>query len=134
MAARCPDCDRALAPVEVPPDLQPFAPDEAAVVGSCPRCLRTLSLDDVDSASGGDDAELPESIPDGEGGAAVVLLLGHLDSLATNRQAIESLVDHAERSGTDVFLTVDRLADEESVAAHVDLARRRRQLESLLDY
>ncbi|WP_435183256.1 DUF6276 family protein [Halobellus sp. EA9] len=160
MAARCPDCDRTLVPVEVPPALREFDPEDAAVVGSCPRCLRTVALGeadvdadadanadaDVDADADADAdadpspetdhdaADLPDAIPDGDGGVAVVLLLGLLDALATNRAAIQALVDHAERGGADVFLTLDRLAADSDVDPHADLGRRRRQLESLLGY
>ncbi|MFA1609391.1 DUF6276 family protein [Halobellus rubicundus] len=148
MAARCPDCDRTLVSVEVPPALREFAPEDAAVVGSCPRCLRTVALGDADVDADADvnadtdpapeihhdAADLPDAIPDGDGSVAVVLLLGLLDALATNRAAIQALVDHAERGGADVFLTLDRLAADSDVDPHADLGRRRQQLESLLGY
>ena len=137
MPVDCPDCERPLVRVDVPTDLREFAPDGAPVVGCCPRCLRTFAVDDrEDSGAGGErraDSALPSAIPDGDGGVALLLALGRLDSLATNRPAIQSLVESAEASGVDVFLALDRLAADESVAAHADLTRRRRQLESLLE-
>ncbi|MFC6873581.1 DUF6276 family protein [Halobellus marinus] len=137
MPEDCPECERPLARIEVPADLREFAPDGAPVVGCCPRCLRTFPADaktdtDADDDSG-DSADLPPAIPDGDGGVALLLALGRLDSLATNRPAIQSLVEAAEAAGVDVFLALDRLAADESVDAHADLGRRRRQLESLLE-
>ncbi|GGJ17087.1 hypothetical protein GCM10008995_28710 [Halobellus salinus] len=139
---RCPACDRELVRIEVPDDAREYAPEAAAVVGSCPRCLRMVAVDDADGAVADDsiagakppaDPEPPDAIPPGEGGAALLLAIGYLDSVALNRPAIQALVEHAEASGADVFLALDRLAADESVDAHVDLARRRRQLESMLE-
>ncbi|SDY38231.1 DUF6276 family protein [Halobellus clavatus] len=135
MAPYCQHCDRPLVPLDVPPPLREFAPGASAVVGSCPRCLRTSAVAaETADAVESDDATLPEAVPDGDGRVAVALVLGHLDSLATNRAAIEAFVEHAERGGADVFLTLDRLAADDAVDPHAELARRRRQLESLLDY
>ncbi|MFB6252498.1 MAG: DUF6276 family protein [Halobellus sp.] len=135
MTPRCQHCDRPLVRLNVPPRLREFAPEESAAVGSCPRCLRTTAAaEDPNERPDPDGTTLPEAIPEGDGRVAVVLVLGLLDSLATNRAAIEALVDHAERGGADIFLTVDRLAGDDAVDPHADLARRRRQLETLLDY
>jgi hypothetical protein len=133
--ARCPECDRELIRIAVPDEIRECAPEAAAVVGSCPRCLRTLALDGEIEAA---DEPLsgpapPAAIPPGEGGAALLLAIGYLDSVALNRPAIQALVEHAERAGADAFLALDRLAADASVDAHVDLARRRRQLESMLE-
>ncbi|MFD1598002.1 DUF6276 family protein [Halobellus rarus] len=133
MPTHCEHCDRSLVLVDVPSDLREYAPENAGTVGSCPRCLRTYPVSDGDGADSGRADDLPAAIPDGEGGVALLLALGLLDSLATNRAAIQSLIEHAEAAGADVFLTLDRLAADESVEAHVDLERRRRQLESLLE-
>jgi hypothetical protein len=139
---RCPACDRELVRIEVPDDVRAYAPESAAVVGSCPRCLRTVAVDDAaDSVADGSltgtkpsaDPEPPDAIPPGDGGTALLLAVGYLDSVALNRPAIQALVEYAEAAGTDVFLALDRLAADESVVAHVDLARRRRQLESMLE-
>ncbi|MFD1685510.1 DUF6276 family protein [Halobellus litoreus] len=133
MPTHCDVCDRPLVRVAVPSVLREYAPENAAVVGSCPRCLRTYPLASDESSDFDGEAALPAAVPDGEGSAALLLALGLLDSLATNRAAIQALVEHAEASGADVFLTLDRLAADESVEAHADLGRRRRQLVSLLD-
>ena len=133
MSTHCDACDRPLVRVAVPPTLREYAPENAAVVGSCPRCLRTYPLASHEGSGFDGEAALPAAVPDGEGGAALLLALGLLDSLATNRASIQALVEHAESSGADVFLTLDRLATDGSVDPHVDLERRRRQLVSLLD-
>lgn len=137
---RCPACGRRLTHISVPPALREFAPEQAGVVGSCPRCLRMVGLSDDDPEDGSDSDDPitgsapPDAIPPGEGGAALLLLLGSLDSVALNRAAIEAFVGHAEQAGADVFLALDRLADDDGVNAHADLARRRRQLETMLGY
>ncbi|WP_336024431.1 DUF6276 family protein [Halobellus salinisoli] len=133
MGADCPDCGVSLVDVPVPADLRGFAPDEGTVIWCCPRCLRTFPIDVTDSRETERDADLPATVPDGDGGVALLLLVNLLDSLALNRAAVQSLLDYAEASGTDVFLALDRLAADDSVDARVDLARRRRQLESMLD-
>ena len=134
MPTHCEHCDRSLVLVDVPSDLSEYAPENAETVGSCPRCLRTYPASDDDVADLSGRADLRAAIPDGEGGVALLLALGLFDSLATNRAAIQSLIEHAEAAGADVFLTLDRLAADDAVEAHVDLERRRQQLESLIDY
>lgn len=132
----CPECDRELVRVSVPADIRAYAPEETALVGSCPRCLRTVALDGPVDV-GGDDQLTgpapPDAVPPGDGGAALLLAIGYLDSVALNRPAIQALVERAEHAGTDVFLALDRLAADESVDAHADLGRRRQQLESMLE-
>ena len=131
---RCQSCDRTLTRVSVPSALREFTPEGAAVVGSCPQCLRTAALSDREPE--GDPTtrdDPPDAIPPGEGGAALLLAIGCLDSVALNRTEIEAFVDHAERAGADAFLALDRLDADESVDAHADLARRRRQLETMLE-
>jgi len=132
MGVDCPDCGVSLASVHVPTDLRAFAPEENAVIRCCPRCLRVFPIDEGDSGETERDSDLPASIPDGDSRVALLLLVNLLDSLALNRASIQSLLDYAESSGTDVFLALDRLAEDDAVDAHVDLTRRRRQLESLL--
>lgn len=130
---RCPACDRELIRVSVPDAVRGHAPETATVVGSCPRCLRTVVPGDAAADEPPTGPEPPDAIPPGDGGAALLLAIGYLDSVALNRPAIQALVEHAEAAGTDAFLTLDRLAADESVDAHADLGRRRRQLESMLE-
>jgi hypothetical protein len=130
---RCPACDRELVRVSVPDEVRGHAPEPATVVGSCPRCLRTVALGDAAADEPPTGPEPPDAIPPGDGGAALLLAIGYLDSVALNRPDIQALVEHAEAAGTDAFLTLDRLAADESVDAHADLGRRRRQLESMLE-
>jgi hypothetical protein len=68
--------------------------------------------------------------PTGEGGAALALALGWLGSLALAREAVRACLDHAERAGADVDLTLERLAAAGRIEAHFDVERRRRQLRS----
>jgi hypothetical protein len=87
--------------------------------------------------------ESPDSVPDltalddafpsnPDDAVPLVLLVGLLDSLALHRAEITALLERVERAGTDPLLAVDRLADSYGDDAHVDLARRRHQLEQLL--
>lgn len=127
----CPHCDVDTAVFAVPASLRAYAPSAADTASLCPRCLR------VSAAEGPVADERPFDtvgpfFPEGEGGVATALLVGHLDSLALNRSAIVTLGAHAERAGVDLFLVVSRLAASTS-DAHLDLDRRLVQLEQILD-
>lgn len=100
----CPDCDGDLAVFAVPEPLESHAPEAALTVGLCADCLRLHSTG---------------------------LCVGMLDSLALNRAGIVDCVEFAERSGTDVHLTLDRL-QQTATAPHFDVARRQRQLDAFL--
>ncbi|MEF8780154.1 MAG: DUF6276 family protein [Haloferacaceae archaeon] len=127
----CPRCDSRSVVFPVPDSLREHAPDGESAASICPDCLTLAPVE-------GTDAEVPDAaefdrlpFPSGEGGAAVALAVGNLESLALNRPSIEACVEHAERSGADVFLALDRLADA-TVNPAFDPARRRAQLENLL--
>ncbi len=124
----CPEHPDAGVTIAVPDALRTSAPDRAATVTQCTRCLRVTP--------GGEDLESPQAIstayPDGEAGVGAVLLVGLLESLASNRDRIEALLDRLEVVGVDIFLVIDRLAADERFAPDVDLSRRRRQLEQLV--
>lgn len=134
----CPDCSATTTTVAVPASLREHAPADATAVSVCSRCLRVdPGADGADQRPGdGDDPDLStvsDAFPrDAEAAAALVLLVGRLDSLATNRETIAALVDRLERAGVDPFLALDRLADDPALSPAVDLAGRRRQLEQLL--
>jgi hypothetical protein len=129
----CPDCDDG-AVLAVPPDYRRFAPEESPHVDVCRTCLRVRpAAADADGA--GDPTTLGDWVPAGEAGVGVVLLVALLDSLALDRSRIEALVARIERDGADPLLALDRLADAAgsgAVAPHVDLERRRPQLQQFL--
>jgi hypothetical protein len=118
-------------PVSEP--LREYTPASAARAAICPRCLRLASAeptatDSVDATF----ERVDRSIPAGEGGIAVAVLLGLLPSLTLERDAVTAVRDHAERAGVDVTLTLERLRDADGVAPHFDLDRRIVQMEQLL--
>lgn len=149
----CPRCDASLVAFAVPPVLREHAP--AATTAICTRCLRTFAVREggdaaAEGTSAGDVAAAETSagdvaaegtpsapdfsavdpaFPDGEAGVALALVCGHLESFALNRASIEALVDHAERSGADVFAFFERL---DAPDAAFDLDRRRAALLDLL--
>jgi hypothetical protein len=126
----CPRCDAALVAFAVPPALREHAP--AATAATCTRCLRTFAADavDADDPRGETDFSAADpAFPDGEAGAALALLCGKLESFALNRASIEALVEHAERSGADVFAFFERL---DAADAAFDLDRRRAALLDVL--
>ncbi|WP_435074875.1 DUF6276 family protein [Halorubrum sp. HHNYT27] len=134
----CPRCDAALVVFSVPPALREHAP--AATTAICTRCLRTFDADeafDADSPDVVDEESLGDpdftavdpAFPGGEAGVALALVCGKLESFALNRASIEALVDHAERSGVDVFAFLERL---DAPDAAFDLDRRRTALFDLL--
>jgi hypothetical protein len=131
MTSQCPRCEESRFTVDVPAELTAYT--DAPALDCCPRCL---SIDPGDSAA--IDPEPPfetvvRRFPTGTEGVALFLLLDKLDSLALNRSGIESLVDRLESNGVDLFLTLGRLLDDPDIEPSYDLARRRDQLESLLD-
>ncbi|MFC5368057.1 DUF6276 family protein [Salinirubrum litoreum] len=137
----CPDCADDRVVLAVPDDYREFAPEESPRVSVCRTCLRVRPAPvDAGSDDSGDGSEDPTALgdwtPAGDAGVGVVLLVGLLDSLALNRSRIETLVARIERDGADPLLALDRLADAAATGAvepHVDLARRRPQLQQFLD-
>jgi hypothetical protein len=140
----CPHCDAPLVAFTVPPVLREHAP--AATTAICTRCLRTVAVGEggdvaAEETSAGDVvavggtpsdpdfSAVDPAFPDGEAGVALALVCGHLESFALNRASIEALVDHAERSGADVFAFFERL---DAPDAAFDLDRRRAALLDLL--
>jgi hypothetical protein len=129
----CPRCDAALVAFAVPPALREHAP--AATTAVCTRCLRTFAADAVAlnpaerSPDALDFSAVDPAFPDGEAGAALALVCGKLESFALNRASITALVEHAERSGADVFAFLERL---DAPDAAFDLDRRRTALLDVL--
>lgn len=130
MPTHCPDCDLALVTFAVAGDLREYAPESSATAGICPQCLRVEATE-----SAVDDPEFSRVLdvfPDGDGGAALALLLGKLPSLTLQKDAVAALRDAAERGGADVVLTLDRLREATEVDPHFDLERKVVQMEQLL--
>jgi len=128
----CQHCGGETLAVPVSEELRQYLPGTDPGVTVCRTCLAIEPTDDPPAAVP-DLTTLDESIP-ADNGAAVplVLLVGLLDSLALHRGEITALLERVEREGTDPLLVVDRLADSYGSEAHVDLGRRRHQLEQLL--
>ena len=126
----CPDCGGETVAFAVSDSLREHAPDGSAHAALCSVCLR---VHPEDGSAASDFSAVIDGFPDGEGGVALALLLGKLDSLALNRAEIEALVERAERAGVDVLLALDRLAVAGTVEPHFDIDRRRPQLEQILD-
>ena len=128
----CQSCGGDTLSVAVPAELRGYLPGDAPAVAVCRTCLAVEPTDDA-SGERSELTALDDAIPsDPESAVPLVLLVGLLDSLALHRAEITALLERAERTGTDPLLVVDRLADSYGDDAHVDLARRRRQLEQLL--
>ena len=123
----CPQCDAAVVAFAVPVAIRDHAP--AAEAAICTRCLRTFAAASADAVAATevepDLSDVDPAFPTGEGGVALALVCGHLESLALNRASIEALVEHAERSGADAFAFFDRL---DAPDAAFDLERRRSAL------
>lgn len=131
MASQCPRCDGSRFTVDVPADLTTYT--DAPALDCCPRCL---SVDPGDPAAVEPEPPFERVVrrfPTGSEGIALFLLLDRLDSLALNRSEIEALVDRLEPNGVDLFLVLDRLVADPDTEPHCDLARRRDQLEALLE-
>ena len=130
----CPHCDAAVVAFVVPPDIREHAP--AAEAAICTRCLRTMSAAEADvpavdvaATESVDFGAVDPAFPSGEAGVALALVCGRLESLAPNRDAVETLIEHAERAGADVFAFLGRF---DAADAAFDLDRRRAALLDLL--
>ncbi|QIO20970.1 DUF6276 family protein [Haloarcula sp. JP-L23] len=128
----CAECGGETLAVPVPDELREYLPGGAAGATICRTCL-AMGPTESPPESTPDLTILDDAMPsDAAAAVPMVLLLGLLDSLALHRQEITALLERVERAGTDPLLVVDRLAESYGDDAHVDLARRRHQLEQLL--
>lgn len=125
----CPACDAVTVDLSVPDSLAEHAP--ASAVAVCGDCLTVAPLADP-PADPDDPGQVSGALPADETAAVALLLaVDSLSSLATNREAIESLLGTVERRGADPLLAFERLAADPGLSPAVDLDRRRRQLESM---
>ncbi|WP_254543065.1 DUF6276 family protein [Halomarina pelagica] len=127
----CPDCDAPLVAFTVPDDLAADVPYDAEAIALCTRCLALF--ESRPPAGAPDFSRVSEEFPEGEAGVAMAVGVGLLDSLALHRARIEALFSRVEEAGYDPLLIVDRLARQGSTQPRMDLDRRRRQLEQLLE-
>lgn len=127
----CPACNAPTVAFAVPADLREYLPGEDPGAALCSSCLRLHPVADP-PAEPPDFERVADAFPGGEAAVPMALLVGLVDSLARYRAEVTALLDAVERAGTDPFLVVDRLADDPTVDAAVDLRRRRHQLEQLL--
>lgn len=128
-------CSACLEPTitfSVPERYRAHAPAESAVAAFCTRCL-TVESTSTESTDEPDFTRVSDAFPRTATAAVpLALALGLCSSLATNRPAIEALLEDVERAGTDPLLVLDRLGDEPSIEPAFALERRRHQLEQLL--
>lgn len=127
----CPECGGDQLAFVVPTDLREYLPEDPERVAICTRCLTVEPTADAPDELP-DFRSISDAFPTGEGGAAMALALGLLDSLALYRSEIGELLERVERAGADPLLVVDRLAADPDVALAFDVDRRRRQVEQLL--
>ncbi len=130
----CVACGDEVVDASVPDAIRQYAPDGAASISLCTRCLTVDSgADPRADADEPDFSRVSDAFPTRhEPAVALALVIHHCDSLVTNRAAIETLLEDVERAGVDPLLTIDRLLADPSVEPAVDLERRRHKLEDLL--
>lgn len=133
----CPACGSDELRFSVPPDYRAYLPEDRPAVAVCTRCLHVSPADAADESADGealpDFAAVSDAFPpDREQAAGVVVVLALLDRLAVHRSELNDLIEQLEWAGVDVLLVVDRLRSDPDLEPHLDLDRRRTQLEQLL--
>lgn len=127
----CPNCRARCVVFDVPAEYREHAPDEAERAALCPECL-TLAAADGPSDSRFD--RISSAFPTDEAAAVpLAIAIGLLDSLALHRRSLQELIPAAEAAGADPLLLLDRLHVQGGVDPSFDIARRRHQLEQLLE-
>lgn len=130
----CPACSDPTIVFAVPEAFREHAPGEAAAVTVCTTCLTIeQTATSEPPADGADFGLISDAFPtDPDAAVPLALAIDLCSSLATNRTAIETLLEAVERAGTDPLLVIDRLERDPDLEPAVDLGRRRHQLEQLL--
>lgn len=130
----CPACGEPTIVCTVPEEFREYAPGEAATVTVCTTCLTIeQTATSEPPADGADFGRVSDAFPtDPDAAVPLALAIDLCSSLATNRAAIEALLEAVERAGTDPLLVIDRLERDPDLEPAVDLGRRRHQLEQLL--
>ncbi|WP_353634683.1 DUF6276 family protein [Halobacterium sp. NMX12-1] len=127
----CSNCGGDELSFRVPDAVSDYLPDDRPAAALCTNCLRVSPADDA-PAEYPEFARVSDAFPTGESGAVVACLLALLDRLVVHRGDAERVATEAERRGVDVLLVLDRLAADDGLDPHLDLAKRRRQLEQLI--
>ncbi|WP_336036028.1 DUF6276 family protein [Halobacterium yunchengense] len=128
----CPNCGGDEVAFPVPEDVRGALPDDRPAAALCTSCLYVSPLDEAPEDYP-DFARVSDAFPtDGETAAVVACLLALLDRLVVHRGDAERVAGAAERRGVDVLLVLDRLAADPGLDPHLDLRRRRGQLEQLI--
>ena len=147
MTTDCPVCGASTVSGSIPGDLREYAPGDAPAMSVCSVCLSARPLDDPSELPSNDpdepteDSEVPTRLgaispdfpDDPETAMALALILATIDSISLYRAEITALVEQLERAGVDPFLTLDRLARDPDLDPVMDLRRRARQLEQLIE-
>ncbi|ELY45124.1 DUF6276 family protein [Natronorubrum sulfidifaciens] len=129
----CSECGTSTIVFSVPESYRQYTPANATVTTFCPRCLTVEAAESAEPAAEPDFTRVSDAFPTTASAAVpLALALGLCSSLATNRSAIETLLEDVERAGTDPLLVLDRLSATPTVEPAIDLERRRHQLEQLL--
>ncbi|QSX00134.1 DUF6276 family protein [Haloterrigena alkaliphila] len=128
----CTACSASTVVFSVPEEYREYAPAESPAATCCTRCLNVGPEADA-ALEEPDFSRISDACPtDPDAAVPLALAIGRCSSLATNRAAIEALLEAVERAGTDPLLTLDRLVEDPDVEPAIDLERRRHQLEQLL--
>jgi len=130
MTRECATCETECETVLVPAELSEYA--SAQAISYCSQCLAVEPTDTVTATDSPSMTAIHPRFPSGPNGVGLLLLVEKLDSLALNRQAIESLCSYLESNGLDLFLVLERLCESPEIEPQIDLSRRRTQLEQLL--
>lgn len=133
MSISCSRCNADAIAFTVPPALREVAPVETDAATCCRVCLTIDPLDER-PADGPSLSVVTDALDrDAETAAAVVVLIGLLESLALHRRDIQAVVDYLEAEGVDALLVLEEVAADPTLTPAVDLDRRLHQLQQLLE-
>lgn len=128
----CPNCGARTVVFDVPEQYREHVPGTANRAALCPECLTLTAAEDADPAPNFE--WISSAFPSEEAAAVpLAIAIGLLDSLALNRASLEELIPAAEAAGADTLLLLDRLHVQGGVDPELDIARRRHQLEQLIE-
>ncbi|MXV64586.1 hypothetical protein GS429_21420 [Natronorubrum sp. JWXQ-INN-674] len=128
----CSACSEPTIAFLIPEEYREYAPVDTPAATLCTRCL-TVDPEPDAVLEDPDFSRVSDAVPTSTHAAVpLALALDLASSLATNRAAIEDLLEAVERAGTDPLLAMDRLLADPEIDPQIDLERRRHQLEQFL--